>query len=389
MDIAFVIDHFDPARGGAETYLCSIVRRLAADGHRVSVYCMDHDQAHSSGVTIVKVPIIRFGRFFRALSFVIMSRRLLRKASHDVVHALGKTTFMNVFQPHGGVFLRSLKQNIAACDSFVSRTVKRCGVIFNPKKVLFMICERIQYSIKPHPLFIAISDFVKEDMMSYYGVPEDKIEVLWNAVSVPAPARRFGRNERMALKRGLGCPENAVLLVFVAHNFVLKGLRTVLRSLRMLNCGPVGIRPAVWLAVAGGGSRRPYLKLARKLGVEDKVLFLGRVKDIGRLYSACDIFVMPTFFDPCSIATIEALSAGLPVITTRFNGAGALIEEGVNGAVIADPHDAAACANAIAIFLDEKTRSRAAEAAGIFQAVFSMETHYAKLLDIYGRAKRL
>jgi UDP-glucose:(heptosyl)LPS alpha-1,3-glucosyltransferase len=61
------------------------------------------------------------------------------------------------------------------------------------------------------------------------------------------------------------------------------------------------------------------------------------VDDVRDCFAGCDIFAFPTFYDPCSLVVLEAMNAGLPVITTRQNGAGELLTDGVDGFVIDTP----------------------------------------------------
>ena len=75
----------------------------------------------------------------------------------------------------------------------------------------------------------------------------------------------------------------------------------------------------------------PYRRLARSLGIAQTVHFLGFHSDIRECYAASDFFVLPTYYDPCSLVVLEALACGLPVITTLQNGAGELITDGRAG----------------------------------------------------------
>lgn len=95
------------------------------------------------------------------------------------------------------------------------------------------------------------------------------------------------------------------------------------------------------ILVAGSNEREaaPYRRLAARLGVADQVRFLGQTRKMEEIYAAADVFCLPTFADPCAIATIEAMACGLPVITSRYNGAHELIEPGVSGLVLQEPED--------------------------------------------------
>src|SRR5262249_4301700 len=119
---------------------------------------------------------------------------------------------------------------------------------------------------------------------------------------------------------------------------------------------------------------------ARALGVGGRFLFAGYRSEIGRAHSAADFLVHPTFYDPCSNVVLEALACGLPVVTSRFNGAAELLHPPAEGYVIADPHDHAGLAWCIEQLLDPARRAEAAAAARRTAAAWRFDDHYAGLV---------
>jgi UDP-glucose:(heptosyl)LPS alpha-1,3-glucosyltransferase len=96
--------------------------------------------------------------------------------------------------------------------------------------------------------------------------------------------------------------------------------------------------------IVGKGESAEYQQAAKRIGVQDNVSLLGPQEGIERFYAAADVFVLPTIYDPFSNACLEAMASGLPVITTRNNGAAEIIEEGTEGFItssIADPSELA------------------------------------------------
>jgi UDP-glucose:(heptosyl)LPS alpha-1,3-glucosyltransferase len=99
--------------------------------------------------------------------------------------------------------------------------------------------------------------------------------------------------------------------------------------------------------------------------------------------------VHPTFHDPCSLVALEALACGLPVVTTRYNGASELLSPPSDGQVIDDPHDAPALAAAMTRMLDHGYRSAASQAARQTGNRWTFEHHYRALLDVFGEVRRI
>ena len=122
--------------------------------------------------------------------------------------------------------------------------------------------------------------------------------------------------------------DDSPLLVFASMDFRRKGLDSLLTSLSLLK------NRDVKLLVLGAGDIAGYQRIARSLGVEQRVLFAGRQSSIERYYAAGDLFVLPTVYEPFPNVNLEAMSCGTPVITTASAGGADIIEFGRNGYVI-------------------------------------------------------
>ena len=101
---------------------------------------------------------------------------------------------------------------------------------------------------------------------------------------------------------------------------------------------------------------------------------------------AADFLVHPTFYDPCSLVALEALLCGLPVITTRYNGAKELLHPPRDGFVIDDPHDHRALAEAMARLLEPAARAACAQEARRTVEQWDFGQHYRELLEVLAEA---
>ncbi|MDI6865133.1 glycosyltransferase family 4 protein, partial [Thermodesulfovibrio yellowstonii] len=136
----------------------------------------------------------------------------------------------------------------------------------------------------------------------------------------------------------------------VGSGFKRKGVDTLLKALTILK------DQEIFLIVIGKGDIKQYLKMCKNLDIEKKVLFLGIRKDIENFYALADLFILPTIYDPFSNATLEAMATGLPVITTKNNGASELIEEGKEGFSLEDPFNHLELADKINLALKDIER---------------------------------
>src|SRR5262249_14677788 len=178
---------------------------------------------------------------------------------------------------------------------------------------------------------------------------------------------------------GLG-PEEHVAL-FAAMNYRLKGLEPLLHAVRRL---PAERR--FRLAVVGSPRTAAFERLAARLGIAGRVRFLGYCADMRDSYFGADFLVHPTFYDPCSLVVLEALACGLPVITSRYNGASELLSPPREGYVLADPHDHARLAWCLTQLLDPTRRSGCAQAARRTAAQWTFAHHYRQLLQVFAEA---
>ena len=140
---------------------------------------------------------------------------------------------------------------------------------------------------------------------------------------------------RCAFRNQLGLEPADLVGLFVGHNFALKGLRPLLRGPRRQEAAPGPGRSTCWSAAAD--MLDLFAGWRGRWGLPGPVHFLGFHPDIRECYAASDFFVLPTYYDPCSLVVLEALACGLPVITTLQNGAGELITDGREGYILTAP----------------------------------------------------
>ena len=169
---------------------------------------------------------------------------------------------------------------------------------------------------------ISLSHKISREIDGYYGYPQEQITLIRNGVP-SRPATTSG--ERAVARKELSIPAEDKVVLFVGTGWERKGLRFAIRAVEALN------DPKAMLLVAGSGSQKRY--------ASSSVRFLGGVSQMRTVYDAADLFLFPTLFDPFPLATLEALSAGLPVITTAANGVSEIMTPGVHGEVISEPSD--------------------------------------------------
>jgi len=354
--IAILLDKFLPSRGG-ERYFSFLAEELARRGHEVHLFASKIEEKGEQPYQVHLVPVLKFPRSLRMISYMLFSARMVNGYGFDVIHGLGQSLVSNVLNPHGGVERAYLKQEFASISSrwyYWYRWLRRH---LSLRHHLELWMQRRLYAGSHVRRVIAISQMVKRDIVSYFNFPEDRIAVVFNTVDLqrfhPSLRERFREPKRSEM----GVDERSILLLFAGNNYRLKGLEPLLHALALLKKSAAGMD--VRLIVVGRGQIWLYRRMAERLGVAGSVFFPGPVGNMEPFYAAADIYVHPTFYDSCSLTVLEALACGLPVITTRFNGASDAILSDEGGKIVQDPANAEEIADAIAWFFDEERRKKA------------------------------
>jgi UDP-glucose:(heptosyl)LPS alpha-1,3-glucosyltransferase len=389
MNIAFCYESVLPSRGGCETYIAALAQRLARDGHDVHLYACRWDAtALPPAIHCHRVIVPRHPRFLRPWYFSAACRRRLAGASHEVTVGFDKIAGVDVLYPQGGLYAACAEHNLLKYKSALARRLVRTLKAFDPAHHSFLALERAQYrlgstpaTVGGRPLVVAISDMVRQHFESYYGSAALDLRV----VRIATNPERFDEHDRprrrLYWRQHWGFAPQDVVALFAGINYRLKGLEPLLYALRRLRQ-----RQQVRLLVCGKPDTSGFERLAEKLGVAERVRFIGYCADMRNCYFAADLFVHPTFYDPCSNVVLEALACGLPVITSRYNGASELLHPPREGFVIDDPHDHEGLAACLEELLDPNRRAACAAAARRTAAGWTFEHHYRAMLCVFAEA---
>ena len=371
MKIALIIRTFSLHKGGAERYAIRLAEGLHEE-HEVHVFTSQWDDSAVAGLIFHRVPTGRGPAFLKLLRFHWGCRRQIRGEHFDVVHALAQTYPVDVYRMSDGLFRHWLSLQ------YPNRLQRLLRCLLRPVYFFNLAAEKKILKEGGARLLIANSDLCRRQAIDDYSVSPDRIDRVYNSVDLKTfhpGVKRF----RSQIRKEYGIDPDAPLLLFSAMNFSRKGLAELIKSLAEVSAS----FPNVRVMILGKGDPRPYRKLARTLGVEERLIFTGPVKDPAPYYGAADLFVLPTHYDPFANVCLEAMASGLPVVTTRQNGASELIEEGVNGHTVesADQIDGLAEKIGLALLSHLNMGGKAAETA----RSFSQADHIQKVVESYKR----
>jgi UDP-glucose:(heptosyl)LPS alpha-1,3-glucosyltransferase len=297
--------------GGAESFAWRLSEALAARGHDVEFICARCETEPPEGVTPVVVG--RFGglRAVKIVWFALMAERARRRGGYDLVFGMGKTISQDILRVGGGPISMFWKLSMNAWPEGFPRWFKMLRRRLAPANWAIHVLDTIRF--RRTPRIVAVSHLVRDwTVAAHPHLDASRIDVIYNRPDLS----RFSPvsdEERLALRQAEGIEPDQVVIGTAATNFALKGIRPLLMALARLPKTHV-------LHVAGGRKPGKYIRLARQLGVEGRVRFLGKVDDMPSFYRRIDVFVLATFYDACSNAVLEALACGCRAVSSALNG---------------------------------------------------------------------
>ena len=364
--IAIIIERANIGLGGAERSVFELSGALKGLGLEVDILAAK-GQANARSIRILcqESP----GKRACYFTFAKALKKHLSENHYDLIHSVLPFNFADVYQPRGGAYVESVLRNAASYQNKLLESYKTITAFANVRRTILLRAERKLCKMPNGPVIAAISQYVAEQFKKHYGIANGRIVVIPNGVKVTKRIDivEAGRLRAQILAQlGLKEGDNPVFFLFVANNLRLKGLAVLLKAMSVCiegTCHKTGRQ--AYLIVAGGRKTHKYRRLANRLKpsmADRQVVFLGPIRNIQNALSIIDVAILPTFYDPCSRYILEALAAGKPVITTRYNGASEQFVNNRHGKVVDIPDDIPALAEAIGYFTVPGNIRRASEA---------------------------
>jgi glycosyltransferase involved in cell wall biosynthesis len=350
--------------GGAENALLMLIESLSAERWQPTLLLNAAPSADSLaelgaglGIRVMRVPPLPLG--LGGARLVPLLARLLRRESPDLFHA------------HLSAPLAA-KWGLSAAVLARVPTVATVQLVpsFEPDRA-----ARLQLRVLAAGVdrYIAVSEDIARELSTRFRWPARKIEVVPNAVDVERFQRRRSDDLRAELSGGRDLP----IVLTCARLDDQKGHPVLFRAAAEI--------PDAIFALAGDGPLRGELEAeVARLGLGDRVVFLGRRSDVPDLLAACDVFALPSLYEGTSLAVLEAMAAGRAVVSSSIGGTDELIEDGVSGLLVA-PGDATALGGAIERLLGdpELRASMAARARERARAEFTRQEMAKRVERVY------
>lgn len=368
MRIGLVTRRFDPAGGGTERDLTITARLLAHAGYRVTIYAEDVS-ASTNEWPVRRVASPRLGRALGLLWFARAAGAVARREGAELVLSFARIVDADILRSGGGAH-SSYVRAAARWQSGPARIAMRVS----PYHRVQMLVERRGFESPRFRRAIAVSNLVRDDLMQTFALAPAQTVTLYNGVELDRYFPESEASVRDEIRREFGVRDARPAVMFVGNGFARKGLRFLIEAWPAIGGG-------ARLIVVGADRAAPsYERLARRLGLEDRVKFLGRRADVERLMRGADAFALPSLFEPFGNVALEAMASGVPALTTRLCGVAEVMPEALRGYIVNDPANRTELAARMNALIEAASSLKATARAAAEQ--YTWERHAHELLAI-------
>ncbi|PHM72723.1 glycosyltransferase family 4 protein [Xenorhabdus kozodoii] len=333
MRLAIVRQKYRPD-GGAERFISRALEALDNDSLELNVITRSWEGSCNPHWHIHLANPVKWGRISREKGFADAARLIWQKEKFDIVQSHERIAGCDVYRAGDGVHWRWLQQRSRILPSWKSK------LLFASRYHRYVMgAEKKMYSSPELKKVICNSQMVKREVMEDFGLPDEKIAVIYNAID-QSQFFSVGEAERLALRHEYAIPAQAKCFVYVGSGFERKGLKAAVEAISMTDA---------YLVVIGQDKQASkYKQLANSLGCHERVRFLGVQKTTLPFYQMADGLLLPTLYDPFPNVILEAMACGLPVITSDTCGGAEFVVSGENG-FVCDALDILALAESISL----------------------------------------
>jgi len=318
--LAFCLFEFVPF-GGMQKNFLQIAKVCMARGHQVDVYAKFWAGKIPDGFQVSLLPAWGLTNHRRCESFAKRLTKDLTTRHYDAVVGFNKMPGLDVYYAADTCFAAK-----ASSRRFWYRWTGRCRT--------YLRLERSVFDKQAKTEILLISEREKAFYTDYYGTSEHRFHLLPPGISKDCLAPKNAAMVRAELRAELaiGLDQNVVLMV--GSGFRTKGVD---RGIRAISSLPPNIRNKTILLVVGQDRTKPFLGLAKRLGVGKQVHFVGGREDVPRFLVAADLLLHPAYRENTGTVLIEAMAAGLPVLATDVCGFSDHIEGAGAGELVPSP----------------------------------------------------
>ena len=364
MKIALIHKRLD-LRGGTERVFYRTAEGLRDRGHEVHLFCGSYSLPAPGGTFAHRVSHLPFPRTAALLSFAVMAPRMAERHGCDVVVSFNRIMRQDIFRSGGGPHRAFLKKMMLESGPW-----RRWWYRISLYHRSVLAVEKRQLSAAGCRKVITVSEEGKREMIESYPIPADRVVVIHNGVDHARFCPELRHTEGKKTRQELGIPCASQVVLFVGTGFKRKGLD------RLLPLWSLPEFKALYLLVVGDDAKLHHYRQRFK---QPTILFLGAKQNVECYYAAADLFVLPSTQEAFGNVVLEALAAGLPVVTVPEVGATDKIEGVLKEGMLVDRNDPAEMKQKILRMLNKDRWRLLSEAARRVSEKYSWDNYFQEL----------
>lgn len=321
MKLAFCLFNYFPF-GGLQRDFLRIAQECLQRGHTVDVYTYEWQGEQPPELTITIIPVRGLQNHTRRKQFIQHLQPYLKKQVYDLVVGFNKMPGLDIYY--------------AADTCFQAKARKKQGAWYRltPRYQQSVALEKSVFSLATHTEILLLAEKQRQDFIDHYQTPMQRFHLLPPGIAKDRIAPENAADIRIALRHELNMTDREFLLLMIGSGFKTKGLDRVLLAIAHL---PTEIKNRCHFFILGKDHAAAFQRQAEQLQIAERIHFLGGRDDVPRFLLAADILLHPAYNENTGTVLLEALTSGLPVITTDVCGYAHYVTEAQAGKVLPSP----------------------------------------------------
>lgn len=376
MKLAFCLFKYFPY-GGLQRDFMRIAKVCQARGHEIHIYTMQWEGELPEGFHLHLLKTKGITNPGRSMNFAKQVKHALDQHAYDLTVGFNKMPHLDVYY--------------AADVCYQARVKEQRGKLYRclPRYQQLVALERAIFAKGQKTEIMLISSLQKPIFIQHYHTESSRFHLLPPGIAKDRMAPNNAAEIRARLRASLNIPEQDTILLMVGSGFKTKGLDRAVRGIASL---PDDIKNTTHFLIVGQDRADSFIKLAKELKVDQQIQFLGGRPDVPDFLLAADLLIHPAYHENTGTVLLEALVAGLPVLTVDICGYAHYIEEAKAGRVLASPFEQASFNVALANMLVSPERPTWKENALAFAKhadIYSLPEKAADLIEQVGSQRHV
>jgi len=360
MKLAFALFKYFPY-GGLQRDCLKIAEECVRRGHSVDIYCIKWAGPSPRGISVHVVNAKAWRNYRRYEIFALLLRQQLDRLKYDGVIGFNRMAGLDFYFAADPCFALKCEQ-------------RQFWYRYLPHSQSFLRSELMVYGKDSTTEIMLLSEQEIPQIQRLYGTTTQRFHLLPPGVVKNQFVAVDYYRQRAEFRQELGLVDEQKLLLMVGSGFKVKGVDRAIAALASL---PEPLRQRTVLMILGRDNSSKFKRQARRLGISDKVKFLGGRDDAARFFFAADLLVHPAYREAAGMVLLEAVAAQLPVLATDTCGYSFHIQRSGAGCIHQSPFDLQRFSSELTTMLEKDPR------------VWQQAAHkYVVTTDIFGLATR-